>query len=320
MVWSLLLLVVSVTISLVLIELILWVFGFSYRLYPEKIEFGWPDPEMIQTQYQVDRDLFWVTQGYDQRLQQAKIDMPEIVFMGCSCTEMGGYDQLLLGLVADKIPGREISGLNVGVGGWTSYQGLRQLQRDILPLRPRIITIYYGWNDHWVGFGIEDKEVATIRRSSLFHLDNLRVVQLVTRLQVFLRQPARFPKRRVSVDDFRHNLREMIRLARGHGITPVLLTAPTSHEKGREPQELKERFLPNPADLIPLHQRYVEVVRELAREEEVAILDLAQIFDNFPRSEVEEKYFMRDGIHLSYEGNEIIAELLYDFLSRQELL
>lgn len=320
MVWSLLLLVVSVTISLVLIEFILRVFGFSYQLYPEKIEFGWPDPEMIETQYQVDRDLFWVPQDYYQRLQRAKIDKPEIIFLGCSCTEMGGYDQLLLGLVADEIPGRQLTGLNVGVGGWTSYQGLRQLQRDILSLRPKIITIYYGWNDHWIAFGIEDKEVATIRRSSLFHLDNLRVVQLVTRLQVFLRQPERFPKRRVSVDDFRHNLREMIRLARGHGITPVLLTAPTSHEKGREPQELKERFLSNPADLIPLHRRYVEVVRELAREEGVAILDLAQIFDDLPRSEVEEKYFMRDGIHLSYEGNKIIAESLYDFLSHQGLL
>jgi hypothetical protein len=51
------------------------------------------------------------------------------------------------------------------VGGYTTYQGLRQLERDVATLHPVIATFYYGWNDHWIGFGIEDRDVA--RRTSL---------------------------------------------------------------------------------------------------------------------------------------------------------
>jgi lysophospholipase L1-like esterase len=51
--------------------------------------------------------------------------------------------------------------------GWSSWQGLQALRRDIAGLRPSVLTIYFGWNDHWVGFGVEDDEVAEITQSRL---------------------------------------------------------------------------------------------------------------------------------------------------------
>ena len=47
------------------------------------------------------------------------------------------------------------SGVRLGVGGWTSAQGLAQLRRDVIPLHPKVITVYFGWNDHWRAMGLD---------------------------------------------------------------------------------------------------------------------------------------------------------------------
>jgi hypothetical protein len=55
--------------------------------------------------------------------------------------------------LADRAPS-PAHGVKLAVGGWASEQGLRQFRRDVLPLHPRVVmTIYYGWNDHWIAFG-----------------------------------------------------------------------------------------------------------------------------------------------------------------------
>ena len=37
-----------------------------------------------------------------------------------------------------------------------------QFTRDVVPLRPRVATIFFGWNDHWDALGTEDKRVAEL--------------------------------------------------------------------------------------------------------------------------------------------------------------
>jgi lysophospholipase L1-like esterase len=236
----------------------------------------------------------------------------QIVFMGDSCTA-GPYPNLFLQRLRAAHPGATIVGGKLGVGGWSSYQGLAQLRRDVLPLRPRIITLYYGWNDHWIGFGLEDKEIHRLSRSWLSRFDVLRTAQLLqkTRLALRTRSLAARPER-VAPEDFRANLTEMISLARGRDIVPVLLTAPTSHEAGREPAYLAVRHLRNLDELVPLHRRYVEIVREVAESENALLCDLAARFDALPRRPVRHEYFGGDGIHLTPAGNDKIAEFLME--------
>ena len=115
----------------------------------------------------------------------------------------------------------------------------------------------------------------------------------------------------MAPEDFRSNLREMARLVREAGAVPVLLTAPTSHERGHEPEHLRERFVPDLAQLVPLHRQYVEIVREVAEESEVVLCDLAAHFDSLSREE-RNRLFSVDGIHPTPEGDARIAELLED--------
>lgn len=317
--------IASFALALALGEVALRVIGFEFRLFPTRIEFGWPDPVTLENDFQADQELLWVPKDYHARLASLRGTSPSVVFMGDSCTAWGAYDRFLSQLVGARHPGRGFSYVNVAVAGWTSYQGLRQFERDILPLAPKLVTLYFGWNDHWTSFGVEDKNVGRFNRGRwrpAMALADLRLVQLFDFFAIRAyadQKPARRPER-VSPADFAANLRAIVRLARQHGIVPVLLTAPTSHTRGAEPEYLAERWLNDLDELVPLHRRYAEIVRQVAREEDVLLVDLLAAFDRLPPDELKDRYFLSDGIHPTREGHERIAVILYAQLERAGLL
>ncbi|MFC1735929.1 SGNH/GDSL hydrolase family protein [Candidatus Hydrogenedentota bacterium] len=313
------LLIMGVLLGFLICEIVLRAIGFSFELYPRTIEFGWPDPKTMETSYLPDKDVLWTPKDYHDMLATQRVKRPDIVFMGCSCTELGFYHQYFAELVAEEKAGRQLSYMNAGVCGWSSFQGLQQLERDILSVRPKIITIYYGWNDHWVGFGIEDKDVAKINKSFLFGMQRLRFAQLLTKAIVGSSRKEEEPNR-VSIEDFRKNLRRMVRIAKKNGIIPVLLTAPTSAEKGKEPPALAKRWLRDISELIPLHESYASVVREIAEEEDVILCDLLKEFEQLPRDKVVEQYFFKDAVHCTDEGDKKLAEFLYETFEENGML
>ena len=291
--------------------------GFSFPLMLEKVQFGYPTPVVMKDLFVFDKDVFWLPKNYSARLVTADGTDPVIVYMGDSCTEWGLYEKYMSLIVKTNHPGIPFSYLNLGVGGWSSYQGLQQLKRDILPLRPKIVTLFFGWNDHWVGFGIQDKDITKINSSLYVHLRKFRVAQLLTKTYVALHYRAN--QQRVTADDFRQNLTTMVRLAKKNGIVPILITAPTSHERGKEPGYLTGRHLTRLEDLIPLHQRYVSIVRDVARENDVVLADMAQEFARLPQDSLSTAYFHNDGIHLTDLGHRRFAGLLYTCFERSNL-
>lgn len=315
---NLALLLASVVFFLVIVEVSLRLSGFSFVLYPEDIEFGRPDPVLLKNAFLEDDDLFWVTKDYPEKLARLKEERPPLVFLGDSCTQFGRYDQALASLVLER-RGAALRYANLGVAGWTSYQGRLQLERDVLGAAPRVVTIYYGWNDHWIGFGIEDKTVTRIKKVFSSRFSGFRLVQLFTKGLVALgtRQTA-YPNR-VSLEDFQDNLRTMVEEARGAGIRPMLLTAPTSIIEGEEPEYLGTRWLRDVHDLVPLHRAYVEGVRQVAAETGAPLCDLERSFAALPRETLVAS-FLEDGHHLSHEGDLRLAETLYDCLDGEGLL
>jgi lysophospholipase L1-like esterase len=316
----------SSAFALILCEAALRLSGFEFALYPTKLQFGWPDPVTLQNRYRVDSQLLWVTKDYSSKVEQWKDKRPVAVFMGDSCTEFGRYDEALKAIIYRQNQNSAFTFVNMGVGGWSSYQGLQQLKRDVLPMKPRFITIYYGWNDHWGSFGIEDKEIGqfNLEHSTLLleTFSRLRLVQLINKAVFAMKQGSgaevkRRPER-VSLPDFRSNLLGMVHLARDSGIVPILITAPSSHRKGAEPAYLKRRWLNDLNELVPLHGRYVQVLRDIGSDENVPLIDLFAEFAKMPKAELD-RLFLEDGIHLTNEGNEKIAEFIYACLARNDL-
>jgi lysophospholipase L1-like esterase len=295
----------SVVLTALLDEAALRVAGFEYHLMPA-VQFGWPDPQTIHTAYTDDPDLFWVTRDYREKLRTARRTRPAIIFLGDSCTEFGTYPARTLTLLAAS-HGSPITGLHLAAGGWSSEQGLAQLERDVIPLHPKIVVIYYGWNDHWMALGPTDAVLRAAQRE-LWLSDHSRVAQLALEARVGLSMRNAERPNRVPPDRYRHNLEQMATLSRMAGIIPVFVTAPSNYVAGHEPEYLLRRHVRRLADVIPLHQQYVQLTRESAHDHGGILCDAAAEFATLPGSH--DRYFKADAIHFTPDGDQELARIV----------
>jgi lysophospholipase L1-like esterase len=283
---------------------------FHFDLIPT-LEFGWPDPVAMHDAYAADPDLVWVTRDYRQTVREARRSHPAVVFMGDSCTEFGTYPAKT---IADlQQAGSPLArGATLGVGGWSTAQGLVQLRRDVIPLHPKVATIYYGWNDHWIAMGLTDSAILRAHRLRAI-ADHVRLAQLWLKIEVALAE-RRTPPNRVPLHDYQLNLLEMANEARAAGITAVFITAPSIHAAGREPAYLAKRHLRALSELVPLHAAYVQATRDAARLAGAAVCDAAAAFTRLPAPH--DRYFQKDGIHLSEAGDVEMAKIVSGCLLR----
>lgn len=308
----------GVLFSLVLCELILRLCGIPSKPFLEEIQFGWPDPQTLRNEYVPDPELFWVPRTYKASLVDTQRVPPEIVFLGDSCTQFGSYPARVVEKLRRQTENAALTGLSVGVGGWSSAQGLRQLERDIVPLRPKVVTVFFGWNDHWRHFGASDQDVAWVGAPLLFLSINLKVVELCKRAYVTFRSD---PKGlRVPLSNFRAILREIVSTSKDNGIVPVLITAPSALIPGREPERLAQRWVRNLRDVVPLHQQYSNVVRDVAAATGVPLCDLAARFDELPAQQREAEYMLSDGIHFTPAGDEALANFIVQCFRQNRLI
>jgi lysophospholipase L1-like esterase len=296
----------SIAAALGVAEILLRLTGFEYRPFPV-VQFGWPDPHALAQVYRSDPDLLWVTKDYGEQLAAGHRQRPVVVFMGDSCTEFGTYPSKTLAVLAGERP--ELAhGVKVGVGGWTVVQGSWQLTRDVLPMRPRVVTIYYGWNDHWIALGPPDAE---IRRDAVLTWlsDHFRLVQLLAKVRAGLGGPEATRPNRVDLATYESTLVRMVRQIHDIGAQAVLITAAENHIAGAEPEYLKVRHLRRLQDLIPIHRSYVEATRRAAADSHASLCDAAAHFDAAAPPD-RARFFRRDGIHLNEAGDRELARLL----------
>ena len=73
-----------------------------------------------------------------------------IITLGNSCTFGWGIpdDSIYPAGLEQNLNGRyEV--INGGIPGYTSYQGRRFFESDLVRLKPDIVTLMFSWNDHW---------------------------------------------------------------------------------------------------------------------------------------------------------------------------
>lgn len=136
--------------------------------------------------------------------------------------------------------------INAGVSGYSSYQGLTQLKRDLLAYEPDVVTILFGINDQDTDPGLSDRERApgfnsafqTLRgwanRSMIYYALNRQALRLKATLYGKTpRVPTPkvvdgVPVRRVSFAEYEENLDEFADLGEQHGFRPIFVIVPTS--------------------------------------------------------------------------------------------
>jgi lysophospholipase L1-like esterase len=288
--------------------------------------------------YKKDSHQMWVprqsfAEGHE---KQKKPDVLRVISMGCSCTagcvikqeenQAGNWSHLLSypGLMGEYLnvikPGK-FEVLNAGVGGHSSYQGLQRLKREVLKYNPDIVTIFYGWNDHWVS-SLEDKD-ARVRSESVTALINFfeifrtyqalhkMIQKMKPSIEEEIERRGDF-KLRVHQNDYVKNLSEMIDLLLTQGSAVVLMTAP---------YDLSD-FQPAPIypgekeELIVLHESYNDIVRKMAEIKGVVLLDLAAEFN--VDADLKHQALLGDGIHFSEFGCDYVARRLTETIVTME--
>lgn len=319
-------------ILLLIIEIILRTVGFKYSQTPLEMKqtelkatgvvsivMNWDNRgnviRFIKDPYQLWVPVEPFAKG---RLLQKDPQTTRIASLGDSCTAScidttETYPSLMEKIANLKL-NKKIEVLNAGVGSYSSFQGLKRFKHVVLPYKPDVITVFFGWNDHWVTFQ-EDKNVK-FPNEFLIKLVNtaekFRGYQFLNYLLTRKRNNNETLKQslRVRPEDYKSNLDSIIDLAQENNIKIILMTAP-HNLSNFEPTS----YFPYSKEiLLPLHKKYNAVVRLVAKERNIPLVDLEALAVN------QDSVISTDGIHFTPFGCQFVAKAVLERLMEEGLL
>jgi lysophospholipase L1-like esterase len=231
-----------------------------------------------------------------------------VICLGDSVTAQGmpGYSQYLHEMLTNEPPCSEKwEAFNMAVYGYSSLQGLYLFRLRITNLHPDVVTVSFGRNDHGLA-AVADRIRMMPVDSSPFEKGLYRVLhgRLVGRILLHALDRGRgftsvgnAAGVRVSPEDFRNNMRALVREIRAIGAVPVLVTAP---RRAITQWYVKEGYARSKEEFQAQHDQYAEIVREVARELGAPLLDLQQIMAG-PECD---SMFAPDAVHFDFYDEE----------------
>lgn len=241
-----------------------------------------------------------------------------VICMGDSVSAQGlpGYSGYLNDLLAASPPtAQPWEAFNMAVHGYSIQQGLILFRRQVRELQPDVVTVYFGWNDHWLE-AQSDEMMMAVRLTPVVGkiFDRLREKRIFMALHRLINSGSRQVRDennrvfRVPPQRYEKLLQQLVAEIRSSGAIPVLITAAcrpmTDATVGQARIRSKEQ-----GDSV--HQQYVGITRKVAEATGVPLLDLEKKF-NGPECD---HFFAGDGIHFDqyarqYASEGIISEML----------
>lgn len=180
--------------------------------------------------------------------------------------------------------------INAGVWGYASFQGVRRFN-EALVWQPDMVIVSFGSNDAHPVLVSDANFAARMTLGRLIGWS--RVGELLIAAVDRLKGKRDVPTvPRVSLDEYRENLRTIIELARTRHIVVVLLTRPFIGDAPFGSWKVKA-----PA--------YVRATLEVGRENGVTCVDIYSYFSDKPQ-------YFTDESHFTNEGHELAAQMIYD--------
>jgi len=249
-----------------------------------------------------------------------KTDKVRIVVMGNSCTFGWGipddntYTRQLEMLINTDEALPEVEVINAGIPGYSTFQGRRFFYTDIAYLEPDIVMMMYAWNDQWAAAdNIPDKKQQmppeyVINLQNIF--SRLKIYRFVKKIALsIIEEPLdtklikENPVYRVSEGDFYDNLDVIIQYCKREKMTPILLTSPIPSLEKYYPAGVR-------SPMHQYHEYYNYQIRQLAKFNKIALIDVAKIFDDHDSLFDDAP---KDPIHFNAAGHRIAAEAIFDY-------
>jgi lysophospholipase L1-like esterase len=290
--------------------------------------FSHPPKENNVSDIVKDKHQFWIPVPFlkDRYSVKKPAGITRIAALGCSCTQgcadtKQSYPEHMEDILNTQFPNR-YQVMNAGVGGYSSFQGLQNLKHSVARYKPDIVTIYFGWNDHWLA-KTPDHQVkikADWQIDLINFFEKFRTYQayhwLIARIKKKVAGPAGSSLQmfRVPLDNYEKNLNAMVDFCQARGIRPVLITAPFE-----KPQFRVYWFFPfSPEILEKTHRIYNDRVRRVGALRQIPVIDLEAAF-----LKLEEQHpltYFSDGIHFSPAGCRLAAGLIVQSLEASGLV
>ena len=244
---------------------------------------------------------------------------PRLLTLGNSCTfgwgvnDDQGYVRQL-----DMMLDHKWEVINGAIPGYTSFQGLKHYDLYLRSLKSDVVLILFAFNDHWAAASqIADKDqqlppqMLLDLQNALSRLHSYRLLKKLLLSTIEEHPDSLFDRAnivyRVSPDDFESNLSEMIELIQQDNALPVLLTSPIPSLADYYPEGHK-------SGLHSFHERYNEIIRSLASQSNIPLVDLAIEFDR--HNDLFDDPLI-DPIHFNARGHNLAARLIKEQLSAQ---
>jgi lysophospholipase L1-like esterase len=216
-----------------------------------------------------------------------------IAFSGDSTTFGVGVDdeQTFSALLQARLSG--VQCLNLGVPGYTAYQGRRRLSQFAFSVSPDVVVVTFGFNDDAPWDGLSDLEHSRIASREAW----LQRSRLMTALGVFLQRAGRAggepgqadgKRPRLSDAEYTAEIRGIVAWCRSHGAAPVFLLWPRRDQLGADELKPKQQVLLN-----------------VAATDGLKVVDLRPAFRGLTGQEP-----FVDVIHASRAGNQVVASAL----------
>lgn len=264
-------------------------------------------------------------------------DTIRIMALGDSCTFAGGwyettYSGILARFLKERHPNKRIEVINAGISGFNSEFALARLKDELLEYEPDMVTLYIGWNDLMKTNPANPVTIQQYKYSGLWRsLNESYLVKAYSKVLFYYLRPLLMkpkldgdPEGVTAYDNFvpavyQSNVAAIATTLQAQGIQALFMTRPTAVRLGMTQNDIQVEhiFFPYFAGayslerFLSLHQTYNRSMGEVAHRHQVPLVDLDATFNQLNKSPL-----FQDTMHLSDEGNRVVAEALVESVER----
>ena len=210
--------------------------------------------------------------------------------------------------------------INAGTIGYTSAHLLRQYMSSIRQLKPQIIVIRIGHNDHLLSWDkrLDAQQPRNVILRYLYHtFPSTLTVQTIARY-IFLFREKSMPEPWSTPDQYEYNLKTLITTANNDGIKVFLVDYPLRPSSippasGADYRKsLKRVQVKSHAAYIELHEKYMQRMETIVKSTGTQIIRTRHRLED-PKENAFSGY---DAQHPNNRGMQIIAEEIAKVLNR----